>query len=391
MQNHEQRPERVALSACGSYAEADVTGALEALLDSLGSLSRFVAPGARVLIKPNWMYARTPESACITHPALVAALSDAVEACGGVPVVGDSPGGPFFASHVRFVAEVCGYAALAREGRLTLNHDFSYRPVSLPDGVGVKEINIITAALDADVIINVAKLKTHAFTGMSAAVKNLFGLVPGLYKAEYHWKLPDLRCFAEMLVDIAERCRPVLSIVDAVEAMEGNGPGSGTPRHMGLLLGGASPYAVDDVCARLIGLPTQENVVRAAAAARALLPLYTVEGGTIEAFAAADFRRQPPRDACDALAAAPGGMSLLGRMGQKLFASRPVIRYNTCVGCGECIRVCPAKVVTIREKKAHIDTGGCIRCFCCQEFCPAQAIVVKSGPAARILRRRNRR
>lgn len=118
--------------------------------------------------------------------------------------------------------------------------------------------------LEADYIIDCCRLKTHGLTVMSGAVKNLFGCIPGLKKPEWHCLRPTVEAFSDMLIDLCETVKPNLVIMDAIDCMEGNGPGGGTVKHMGILLASRSPYALDERAAFLMGLrPETVPMVRA--------------------------------------------------------------------------------------------------------------------------------
>ena len=227
--------------------------------------------------------------------------------------------------------------------------------------------------------------------GMSAAAKNLFGVIPGTMKPEYHFRFPNMSDFAHMLVDIndyfADKVK--LCLVDAVEGMEGNGPTKGTPRHIGLLLASVSPHTVDALCCQLIGLAEDAVPTLSAARERGLLPdavnlliVGAADGqDTAEAFAIKDFEHVAVRHGH--LFASRG--KLVSRALGTLLTSRPKLKASECVGCAKCANICPARAITMENKKAVIDRDKCIRCFCCQEFCPTGAMKVHRTWIARML------
>jgi Pyruvate/2-oxoacid:ferredoxin oxidoreductase delta subunit len=194
-----------------------------------------------------------------------------------------------------------------------------------------------------------------------------------------------------MIVDLDEYFKPRLTIVDAVECMEGNGPTGGTPRHMGALLAGENPHKVDLVCAGLIGLNREEVPTLEAALERGLIPAsadeLTVEGDPA-AFAIPDFGRIVTGNSH---LFRGNGKSLRGRLTgaalEKLLAQRPTLKRDKCVGCGVCQGICPVKAISMEDKKPQIDRKKCIRCFCCQEFCPQSAMVVHRTAIAKLLDR----
>ena len=379
----------VVIVPCASYGREEARAGLERVLAPLGGLD-WVRPGMKIAVKANLLTFAKPEKAVTTHPALLCALVELLAARGADVVVGDSPGGLFNAAFVGRVYAAAGLKAVEQAGG-RLNQDFSEGTAQFPDGKVCRQFRY-TAWLDgADAIIDFCKLKTHGMMAMTCGAKNMFGTIPGTVKPEYHFRYPDPRDFARMIVDLNEYFKPRLTIVDAVECMEGNGPSGGTPRHMGALVAGKSPHKVDLLCAGLIGLNREEVPTLEAALERGLIPASAAElrvEGDPAAFALPDFRRIVTGNSH---LFRGSGNSLLGRLKgaamEKLLAQRPVVKPGECVGCGECRDVCPAKAITMVNKKPSIDRKKCIRCFCCQEFCPKSAMTVRRTAIARLLDR----
>ena len=218
----------VSVVPCPSYAPAVCRAALEAALAPLGGLD-WVRPGMRIAVKANLVTAMRPEKAATTHPVLLAELTKLLTARGASVVIGDSPSGLYTPAALQAVYRAAGLS-LAEEAGAVLNRDCSQAEAVFPEARVAKTFQY-TAWLDgADAVIDFCKLKSHGMMGLSAAAKNLFGTIPGTMKPEYHFRYPDPADFARMLVDLAEYWRPRLCLVDAVVAMEGNGPTAGTPR-----------------------------------------------------------------------------------------------------------------------------------------------------------------
>ena len=245
-------PYDVSVAACGTYAPADCRRALEEVLEPLGGLA-WVKPGMRVAVKANLVAGMAPERAATTHPALLLALTQLLRERGAHVVIGDSPGGLYTAAFVEKIYKAAGLYPVEAAGA-ELNRNFAQAQAVFPQAYVAKTFCYTQYLTEADAVINFCKLKSHGMMGMSAAVKNLFGAIPGTLKPEYHFRYPDPRDFARMLVDLNAYFRPVLHIVDAVMAMEGNGPTQGTPRPMGALLASQSSHQLDLACAWLIGL-----------------------------------------------------------------------------------------------------------------------------------------
>ncbi len=386
----------VVLTPCPNYSDTAVKAALTAVLEPLGGLS-WVTPGMVVGIKANLVSAMKPEECATTHPSLLCALTSMLCERGARVIIGDSPGGVYTAAFVNHVYHASGMTACEATGA-ELNRDLGVRDTVFPEAYVLKSFTY-TAWLDTcDAIIDFCKLKSHGMMGMSAAAKNLFGVIPGTMKPEYHFRFPDMGDFARMLVDIndyfAEKVK--LCLVDAVEGMEGNGPTKGTPRHIGLLLASASPHTVDAVCAGLIGLTEDAVPTLMAARERGLIgediPLLTVGAPNpetaVEDYAVRDFEHVAVRHGH--LFTSRG--KLVSKTLEALLTSRPKLKASECVGCAKCAHICPAKAITMetsnrghRGAKAVIDRDRCIRCFCCQEFCPAGAMKVHRTWVARVL------
>ncbi len=382
----------VILTPCADYREATVAAALDRVLAGLGGLD-WVTEGMTVGIKANLVSAMKPEECATTHPALLCALIRRLRERGARVIVGDSPGGLYTAAFVGHVYAASGMS-LCEEAGAELNRDFGEANATFPEAQVLRSFTY-TAWLDGcDAIINVCKLKSHGMMGMSAAAKNLFGIIPGTMKPEYHFRFPRERDFAHMLVDINDFLAPKLKfcLVDAVDGMEGNGPTKGTPRHIGLLLGSASPHTVDMLSAHLIGLAEDSVPTLMAARERGYLPADLAEISLcplgegahipdVEAFVVADFEHVAVRHGL--LFDSRG--KWVSRLLQALLAARPKLKRSECVGCSKCARICPAHAITMKKGKAVIDKSSCIRCFCCQEFCPTGAMKVHRTAIARLL------
>jgi uncharacterized protein (DUF362 family) len=231
------------------------------LLDMMGGMGKFLKAGDRVALKPNLLQAADPGKAITTHPKLFAAVGKIVKENGAEPFLMESPTGayPHTPGALERVYRATGMTEAASAAGIGLCYDTRMEEVSFPEGKLTKHFQICSPILEADLVINLPKFKTHALTAITGAVKNLFGVIPGRAKPGYHATLRDKYLFAAMLLDLAECIDPGLTIMDAVVGMEGNGPGNGEPRRVGYLLGSESPRALDLVMAEMMGLPREEN------------------------------------------------------------------------------------------------------------------------------------
>ena len=375
----------VSISRCESYEPEVVKAGLVAALAPIGGLD-WVTPGMKIALKINMMMQIKPEKAGTVHPQIVTALCELLVERGASVVVGDSPGGPFSAAFLAGVYSTTGMRQVLKSGAV-LNDNFAIQDVSCPEAVSAKEFQVTSYIAEADAVIDLCKMKTHALMACTGACKNLFGIIPGLRKSEFHYRYNTHEAFANMLVDLCEWCKPRLSIADAIMTMEGNGPSGGTPRFMGAILASFNPHALDLAGAHLMNLSANDVPTLAAAVSRGLVPQEIGDlrvFGDLESFVIPDYQLTPKQDVTLWGSKNPTIAKLLSGM----FASRPLIDQPRCVGCGECFRVCPAGAITIANKKASIDKQKCIRCFCCQEFCPHGVIEVHRPPVARLLNRK---
>ncbi|HKL26983.1 MAG TPA: DUF362 domain-containing protein [Desulfuromonadales bacterium] len=368
----------VSLHPLDDYQPSRVRQALIALLEPLGGMESFVRPGQTVLIKPNMLAGKPPEKAVTTHPEIVRQVILLARKCGGQVSVGDSPG---LGSPLN-VARKCGILEVIEETAT----DFASFVESVPvgsNGGTFHHLEVAREPLEVDVIINLPKLKTHQMMGLTAAVKNMFGVVVGMRKARLHLQAgTDKAFFAAMLLELADQVKPALSIVDGVVAMEGEGPGSGTPVPVGALLAGPDPLAVDTVAAELLGLPPDLNWVQKVARERGreAADLIGIElcGEHLAALRPAHFRAAKSTDVNFGLPAPVKNLI------KNSLTARPAVRAGRCIRCGHCVDHCPPQAMTLGKDRVRIDYSRCIRCFCCQELCPHGALLTEQGLLLRV-------
>lgn len=334
-----------------------------------------------IVLKPNLLTRANPGEAVTTSPAVMRAVIAALKRRGVERItIADSPGGSYGKAWLKSVYGGCGFLPLEEIGGVSLNYDTESRMVDTGKK-RVKRFEIIRPICDADLIITVGRLKTHAMSGMTAAVKNLFGCVPGLKKAEWHCLFPKREMFCEMLIDLAEQIRPQISIVDGIVGMEGDGPSGGTPRNYGILAGSNNPYHLDYVLARYIGMTPDEALTVGASIRRGLCPALVddidVAGDTALMEKPITDLKKPRSAETDLAANLPKPLRRPVRALMNGMAARPVIQKKRCVGCGRCKEICPQQVISLAGKKAVIGRKNCIRCFCCHEICPERAIDIR--------------
>ena len=374
----------VSVVSCTGYDKC--REAVDKALSLIGGMERYVKPGSRVVIKPNLVSKKRPENAVTTNPEFVHAVICAVEEAGGSVTIAESPGGPYNESRLRAIYAACGMDKAVEGTNAVLNTDTSFTEAEHPSGRTVKKLPIIDPILNADIIINLPKLKTHAMTSYSGAVKNLFGTIPGTYKAELHFRLDDKAAFCSMLTDLCELVKPTLSIMDAVIGMEGDGPTSGEDRYMGLIMASADPYALDMAACAVIGYDPMEIDMVREAHERGYIPATIAEldirGESLESVMIPDVVKPETHFNLLKLIDLPPWLNAL--LVDKLSA-KPEIDHKACIACGECARCCPPEAISMESGRPVIDKSKCIRCFCCQELCPKSAVKIKRPLLNRIM------
>lgn len=381
----------VALVPLDTYDQARVDAAVREGIGLLGGIERFVQAKEKILLKPNLLGKALPQKAVTTHPAVFEAVARVLLESGCDRLsYGDSPANP--TSTTQAVADTCGIADAAK--RLGIAQaDFSTGSVvRYPEGKVGKSFYLCKGVQEADAVISVCKMKTHALERITGAVKNQYGCIMGLNKGAGHVSYPNSDVFAEMLIDLNRCVKPRLFVMDGVVAMEGNGPSSGTPVNMNCLLFSDDPVALDAVFAALIHLDPQ-TVPTCVAGSRgglgvmdfAQIDVLTPQG-TVTVEEATRLYGNPDFDVFR------GALKkhALGRLTMLLpfMQERPRVIAQKCVACGVCEQVCPVPEKAVRSghgQKARYDYKKCIHCFCCQEMCPAKAIEVHRSAALRLL------
>ncbi len=239
----------VSLIRAESYQIETLSASLETLLEPLGGMGAFVKPGDRVLLKPNLLTGSRPTKECVTRGEMVYCVAKMVQAVGGKPFMGDSPA---FGS-AKGVAEANGYLPLLEELNIPIVEFNGKRYQTVSEEFN--HLRLSKQAMEADVVINLPKIKSHAQLTMTMGVKNLFGCVPGKMKAWWHMEAgKDANHFGMMLVETARAIAPDLTIVDGIIGHEGNGPSGGEPRELGVLAASADVFACDRALIEIVNV-----------------------------------------------------------------------------------------------------------------------------------------
>lgn len=377
---------KVSISRCDGYNEEKLDKALDSSLEKLGGMTSFVTPGQKVLLKVNALMPAEPDSAIPTHPLFVKCVAKQVMKAGAVPFIGDSPGGVI--SDINKIYERIGYSKIAHElGIETVNFQSS-GALEVPAYFNklLPKLSISKNVLGFDRIINLPKLKTHALTRFTGAIKNCFGCVPGFHKSQFHFIAPDPYDFSILMADIFSIIKPCLNIMDAVIGMEGNGPSAGRPKKVGLVLASSDGVSLDSVASNIIGFDPLEIMTTQIAFEKGLgearLDKIDLCGENLS-----DIRTnfKKPVNVSAFTKYIPGPVYSLAKLLLKKVRIDPVIDPEKCTACRTCANNCPAKCINIVAGKEYkIDYNKCIMCYCCSELCPYQAIEIKSSLLARL-------
>ncbi len=369
---------KVSLVRCQSYDDKEVYIAVKQALDLLGGIAAFIKPGQKVLLKPNMLGTYPPEKGVTTHPSILSAVIKLVRDCGGLPFVGDSPG--FDDAEKSFA--LCGYKKVCEENNIPYVIFAIPQEVKIPDGIRFKSLKIAKEALDADIIINLPKLKTHHLTGITCAVKNMFGCIPGLMKSEYHLKIPGQEDFCLLLLDLLQAVKPTLTVVDAVVAMQGEGgPVGGELINLNLISASNDPIALDRVICQVIGEDPMKITTNKIAMDHAISPKeIEILGEKVENVACKDFKKilMLPKGTF------PGPLVIQNYL-SKILSEKPTLIESKCIHCKICQKVCQSKAISFPINIPIYNYDKCIKCFCCLEMCPEKAIVAKRDKIGQLL------
>jgi len=368
------QPTKVALIECRSYENDRVEAAVRRGLEFIGGLdSVFINQEKKLLLKPNALSAKEPERCVTTHPAVFRAVAQILQEADYELTYGDSPS----FGKINTVMTKTGIKAVANALEIPLADFENGRTVSFPEGQRIKQFYIADGVLECDAIISLPKLKTHGLTRMTGAVKNQFGCIPGFFKPEFHVKLPDAEQFSEMLVDLNRLLKPKLYIMDAIQSMEGNGPGSGDPVETGFILFGTDPVAMDTVACLIMNIsPGKVPTNRIGAELR----LGINEPDNIQ-IVGDNWQRYVQKDfAINRGIEVKSGSPFRTYLARKFLILKPVINRDLCQRCNVCVEQCPVTPKALfwenddHTKPPVYDYQKCIRCSCCQEVCPYGAI-----------------
>jgi uncharacterized protein (DUF362 family)/Pyruvate/2-oxoacid:ferredoxin oxidoreductase delta subunit len=375
----------VSLLKVKDYNHQNIRKGLIQCLSLQGGLGTMIKPRSKVFVKINHLSPpSSPEEAIVTHPAFTKEVVRLLLESGCDITVGDD-----IHSKNQDGFLISGYRKVCAElGVRLLNlREQGFREVECKGEI-LKKAFISPVVLDADYIINLPKLKNHSFTAYTGAIKNMYGVIPHGLRCSYHRQFFKNEIFSQMLVDIFSCARPHLNIMDAIVAMEGEGPSAGKPRNVGLILASADAVALDAVAVRIIGLDPTQILTVAYAAERgfgtAEVENIEILGERIQDTVIKDFK---PSAIAAGLIKKRIPAFIHAYIQDQLILLPEVLQKN-CTACGECADVCPTGAAQLKGEgdKARIDKNRCIHCMCCHEVCRFHAIGLKQKSFGRLFR-----
>ena len=344
------------------YEEKTVYPIIEEILEEFPHVWK----DKRVLIKPNILGPYPPEKGVTTHPVIVKTVVDNLKKRGAVVIVGDNPGIGGYGMCEKSARE-SGILDAADGCFKNIGHDVVRHNISSDY---IEYISIARDVLDADIVVNLPRLKTHSLTFYTGAVKNTFGYIVGGDKTLVHSRANTPKKFAEALVDIYQVRPPSLNIMDAVTAMEGNGPSNGSVRRIGKILASDNGVTLDTVAVNLVGLNSRSVPHIDIAGERGL-------GETDYSLIKINKQIVPYKDFQFPSTFSPGISGIIfNRFLYKYIYKIPQINKKKCKGCGVCMEHCPVEGIELTGDTPVIQQEKCIRCYCCQELCPEDAVIL---------------
>jgi len=369
----------VAVVECSSYQNEVLVKQVNKAIELIGGIEKFVKKGQKVLLKPNMLSAKEPERGITTHPKFIEAVALEAQKAGADVWIGDSPAGAvkgikryWVNTGYKEVAERIGAKLVNFETAGTYRREFE-------DIV----FHIAKPVIDADVVINLPKFKTHGLTLYTGAVKNLFGTLPGFQKTDFHKLFPHPTSFSRMLAVLYNVINADLHIMDGILGMQGNGPSTGDARDVGLIFASTDGVALDNVASSVMGFdPAEIEMLKFAGQMKFgenRPEKINIQGVELSSVRLKDFSLPSNR----LIRMVP---ETLMKLAGRLIWIRPAVQAEKCIGCAECAKNCPVDAIKMKNNIPEFDYDVCIKCLCCNELCPESAIYQQMSKLAKLLR-----
>lgn len=372
----------VSLVKCDTYEYDTVHAKTVKAIDYLGGFASLIKPNDRVFIKLNCVGPFEASKHITTHPAIFKAVVCEVLKITNNIIVGDNP------------ATKDIVYTLKKNGLFNICEEFNLQILNGKDSINIynehakihKEFEVSKEMIEADVLINMPKLKTHSLAYITCAEKNFFGFIYGLKKAGWHVKSNNPLQFGESINDLygavlkAYSNKTIINICDGIVGLEGEGPSTGgSPKQANAIIASLDAVSLDRVAVEVMGLDYNKSFINTIANERNLgvgsLDYISILGDSLNGFK--DIVFEAPKDSLSIL-----GLRLLKiKPLRNIVLEHPVINHDKCLRCGECVKICPPHTMQIKKGKfPRLQTTKCIRCWCCAEVCPANAISKSKRP-----------
>jgi uncharacterized protein (DUF362 family)/NAD-dependent dihydropyrimidine dehydrogenase PreA subunit len=365
----------VSIEKCNEYQFDLVYSALKKMVQDVPPPD---VKGKTVLLKPNILSPKKPEFAICTHPVVVgAAVKIFLELGAKKALVGESPA----TANPTQAAKVTGMLSEITENGGEWVEFSNQVQVECKDGKLVKIFEFASPIAEADVVVSLSKLKSHQFMSYTGAMKNLFGLIVGLKKAQTHYRFQNKQDFATFLTDLNLAANPQYAIMDAIVGMEGpGGPGNGDPVQLGFLAASDNILALDWTCASIVGynpmqIPNLKDALERNYWLQSPSDIKTV-GAAIQEVTPKSFKIVKETSASISLQKMlPNWLNSLATL---VFVKTPRFNPKKCIKCGKCAEICPPQILSFNKNKQIVmsDRKKCLHCFCCHEICPVEAITL---------------
>lgn len=369
------RNTNVVLKKCMEYDSKLIATCLKDGFNLLGGLESFIKPNQTVLIKADLYHSTEPNIAKTTNPNVVSALAELIGKIGARCIIADSPKGDFGLSKLDNVYVKTKMLEASNNGDATLNTNDEISVISNPNGEKCREIYIMDAINDVDVIINVGKFRCEQYLGLIGCSQNLFGLVPGKFKELIKSRCYTLNAYYNYNIDLYEALenKVVLNVLDGVVGCEANND----PRILNTILVGENPYAIDCVALKIINQTPEDSLLLNECVRRQKLNFdFKILGDNIEPLVCSDFNYSVFTENIKK------GSNSYFKKEYNSRQKRPEIPAKLCKGCKTCVSTCPMKAIEMQHSQlgeyAVINFDKCVNCFKCVSDCPYKIIKTKT-------------